>query len=57
MVSGQHFATQSCPLDRWHFFTIASLTHLKPHKYAVLIKVFGLAFSKSKWVWATPNGF
>ncbi len=45
---GQHFATQSCPLDRWHFFAIATLTLRKPHKHAVSIKVFGLAFFKKQ---------
>jgi len=48
---------QSCPTDRWHFFAIASLTHLKLHKYAVLIKVFGLDFFKKQVGLGNAQGF
>ena len=50
----QHFAPQSCPLDRWHFFAITTLTHRKPHSYAVFVKVFSLAFFKKQVGLSTP---
>ncbi|MGE4215259.1 MAG: hypothetical protein AB7E42_10870 [Anaerotignaceae bacterium] len=54
---GQHFALQSYPAERWHFFAIATLTHLQPHKYAVVIKVFGLAFFKKQVGLGNAQGF
>jgi hypothetical protein len=48
---------QSCPADRWHFFAIATLTHLPPHIYSVEIKVFSLAFFKKQVGLGNAQGF
>jgi hypothetical protein len=46
----QHFAPQSCPSDRWHFFAIAPLTHLNPH--SGLDESFLPWFFKKQGFWA-----